>query len=483
MVLIPFQGDELYKNRDQILATFIAAWQAAIPDIWVGQDGNLYLMLSIESGLLEGLYLANQLALENMFIQTANLSMLQRHGEQFGVLRKAGTQSSGSLLFTGEGGIYIPTGTEVSYDPGADSDPIYFATTQDGTLPNPGSPTAPVAADAGAGAIAAGTYEYVVTFLTASGEGLPSAPSNALILAASHSVNLTAIPLGGPGTTSRKIYRSLNGGVFNLVTTIANNTATTFTDNNAAPGTQVPPAVDTSLSISLTAQAEDVGTDGNVVAGSITTLANVPDGITDVTNPAPFVGGTDQEDTDDYRQRLLGVLRSPQSGSPSDLQSWAEAVEGVESATVFPNDNLGTPTAGHVTVRIVASGNTVPSTDLINSVAAALAAQDLANITIHVAGFNAVTMTTLFAGPITVTMYAATGYNHADLVPGVQQAIVDYVNNIPVGGTLYASGIIAATLSVTGVADVAMTTPATGYSHTAAATDKFVATTADVVVN
>jgi hypothetical protein len=54
---------------------------------------------------------------------------------------------------------------------------------------------------------------------------------------------LTAIPIGPVVVTQRKLYRRFNGtGTFKLVTTIANNTATTYTDTtaNASLGADAP---------------------------------------------------------------------------------------------------------------------------------------------------------------------------------------------------------------------------------------------------
>lgn len=463
---MPFQGDELYRTQDQILASMIAGFQAAIPDVWLGEDGNLRLMIEIEAGQIEGVYVANQLLLEDVFVPSANLVALERHGDQFGLTRKIGTVSNGNLLFTGQGGTYIGIGAEVSYDPGGGSDPLFFVTTLDGTIPNPGIPSAPVATDHGAaGALAAGTYEWVITFVTPQGETIASAVSNALVLAINHSADVT-LPLGGPGTTARNLYRNVNGGVFQRVAVIADNTTLTINDNNAAPGVQVPPTVDTSTRISLPAQSEDTGLSFNAVPGSITVLSNVPDGITDVTNPAAFTGGSDEEDTDTYRTRILNALRSPASGAPGDLKSWAEAVAGVESATVFPNDNLGTPTNGHVTVRVSGPNGSIPPTSVTDAVAAALAQQDLANITIHVTTF------TQSALNVTATVTAAATYSHADIVPNVTLAIQNYIASVPVGGTVYISGIIQHVREVVGVADVTVSLPAT--NQTAAATTKFI---------
>jgi len=137
-----FQGSELYRAKEQILAAFLSAWQAAVPDVWIGDDGTLMIMLRIESAQIEGLYLANQLVLQDMFIQSASSAGLQRHGDEIGLQQLVCTPASGELLFSGDGGVYIPTGTEAGYAPGGGADILYYQTTQDGTMPNPGIPTA-----------------------------------------------------------------------------------------------------------------------------------------------------------------------------------------------------------------------------------------------------------------------------------------------------------------------------------------------------
>lgn len=435
-------------------------------------------MLEIESGQIEGLYVANQILLEDMFIQTANYGSLQRHGDEYGLPMKIGTPSNGQLLFTGQGGTDIFIGTEVAYDPGSGADVLYFITTQEGIVPNPGAPTAPTLVDAGAGTMAAGTYEYAVTFLTTQGESLIGPESAPLTIAVNRNITVNNIPLGGPGTIGRSLYQSLNGGPWQKVTTaavvaaLANNTATTVTLGAPTLG-GAPPAISTAERILLNAESEDNGISYNAVSGAITVLSQVPDGITAVTNPAPFSGGGDEESIDDYRTRLLTFIRSPVTGAASDLVTWATAISGVESATVFPNDNLGVATPGHVTVRISGPNGTVPPQSVIDAVAADLSARDLASITVHVTTFTVINL----AVSVAVTVQA--GYVKADLIPNIQAAITKYVNNVPVGGTVFLTGIIAAVMSVTGVADVTVSAPAT--NQVAAATSKFVASPTPVV--
>lgn len=467
-----FQGTELYRSREQILAAFLAAWQAAVPDVWIGEDGTLMVMLRIESAQIEGLYLANQLVLQDMFIQTASSAGLERHGEEIGLEKLVGTPAIGNLLFTGDGGVYLPTGTEAGYDPGGGADILYYQTSADATIPNPGFPVAPVAADGGSAGNLSGTFEWAISFLTAAGETLPGASSNALTLSA-RAAALTGIPLGGPGTTARRIYRSVNGGPYLLVTTLNNNTATTFTDNIITPGPTTPVTTATAQSILVAAESEDNGSEYDVGPGSITQLSDVPPGITDVTNPTAFTGGSDIEDIEHYRARLLEWYRSPQTGSPTDLEAWAETVDGVDSATAFTNQNAaGATTPGTVTVRISGPGGSVPDSSVVNAVATLLASYDLANVTIIVTTFTATPIN------VTVTITVDPQFTVSQLTPAVQQVVAAYINSIPAGGTLYVTGIIAAVRSVNGVTDVVVTTPSS--NQTVASTNKFTPGTINV---
>jgi uncharacterized phiE125 gp8 family phage protein len=76
-----------------------------------------------------------------------------------------------------------------------------------------------------------------VTFVTADGEtdgGQISASATVANAAVNGQIALTNIPLGGSAVTARRLYRTkANLDDFFLVTTIANNTATVYTDNTA----------------------------------------------------------------------------------------------------------------------------------------------------------------------------------------------------------------------------------------------------------
>lgn len=97
----------------------------------------------------------------------------------------------------------------------------------------PGAATVAV----GAAGVLTGAYYYVVSFVTASGE-TDAVINSASVSPSSQQVNLTAIPTGTVGlVTARKIYRTTAGenanGPYYLVTTLADDVTTTYTDNTA----------------------------------------------------------------------------------------------------------------------------------------------------------------------------------------------------------------------------------------------------------
>lgn len=103
--------------------------------------------------------------------------------------------------------------------------------------PAPGLITVALASPAVAGNVTAGAHRYLATFVTADGEteaGQISAAVTVADAAVNGKIELTGIPIGGALVTSRKIYRTAAGGTaYLLLATIANNTATTYTDNIA----------------------------------------------------------------------------------------------------------------------------------------------------------------------------------------------------------------------------------------------------------
>lgn len=98
-----------------------------------------------------------------------------------------------------------------------------------------------------AGSVDAGVHGYKVTYVTIDGESEGSTGANVTV-AAGDKVTVTLSVSPSSDVTSRKIYRTTAGGSsYKLLTTISNNTATTYLDNiaDSALGTTVCPTIST----------------------------------------------------------------------------------------------------------------------------------------------------------------------------------------------------------------------------------------------
>ena len=84
------------------------------------------------------------------------------------------------------------------------------------------------------GNLSVGVYKYIVEFVSPLGNSYPNSPRTVTTTSTQLQVNLSAIPIGATGVTARKIYRTKVGGSdYYLLTTINDNTTTTYTDNIA----------------------------------------------------------------------------------------------------------------------------------------------------------------------------------------------------------------------------------------------------------
>ena len=105
--------------------------------------------------------------------------------------------------------------------------------------------------------------------------------------------------------------------------------------------------VDNSGTASVPVEAEEGGAEGNVLPNTVVLQVgdeegNILDEITSVTNPERMAGGLDEEDDDDYRERIVEYYQSQDIsfvGNVSDYKRWAMSVAGVGSVTVIPAED------------------------------------------------------------------------------------------------------------------------------------------------
>lgn len=75
-----------------------------------------------------------------------------------------------------------------------------------------------------------------------------------------------------------------------------------------------------SNSDAVTAVAQAAGAAGNVDIATVTLFNSKPAGVDTVSNPAPFIGGLDQETDDHFRSRLKSYIRSLPRGTVESLE-------------------------------------------------------------------------------------------------------------------------------------------------------------------
>lgn len=97
------------------------------------------------------------------------------------------------------------------------------------------APAAPSAAATTGTTLGIGVYKHAVTFVAADGgETLAGAQSTVTTSSGNQAVALTLIPTGPSGTVKRNLYRTIVGGSqLKLVTSINDNTTTSYTDSTA----------------------------------------------------------------------------------------------------------------------------------------------------------------------------------------------------------------------------------------------------------
>ncbi|HBG7073072.1 baseplate J/gp47 family protein [Clostridioides difficile] len=123
--------------------------------------------------------------------------------------------------------------------------------------------------------------------------------------------------------------------------------------------------IEESETVDIKAECRVAGTIGNVSEGSVSVLLGSINGIKSVTNKESFKGGTDIEDEEHFRERVLVAEQEDKlSEASSDYIRWAKEVDGVGYAYVVP-EWAG---AGTVKGLILDKNRKAATQELINKV-------------------------------------------------------------------------------------------------------------------
>lgn len=175
------------------------------------------------------------------------------------------------------------------------------------------------------------------------------------------------------------------------------------------------------------AQAQETGEGGNVAAGTVTFMTQAPVGIAAVTNPIAFSGGSEEEDDETFRERILdSFIRLPNGANAAFYENRVLAMEGVGAVQVIPRV-YGIGTVGVV----VATDSGESDEDLIAAVQADL--EEVREIAVDVTVLAPTEQTVDLA----VTLWPAENSDYDTAASAVELAIRNHFTGKQLGRSVY----------------------------------------------
>ena len=202
--------------------------------------------------------------------------------------------------------------------------------------------------------------------------------------------------------------------------------------------------------VDVPAQAAQAGAAGNVIAGSIRTLSVPPVGITGCTNPEAFAGGTDQEDDEQLRERILSSFRRlPNGANAAFYEQGALSFDEVAAATALPR-NRG---VGTVDV-VVATAQGVPGEDLLDELEAYFQERREIAVDVKVLAPEQVTV------DLSVELAAEQGEDFDEVAQRVETALQGWFTGQRLGQSVLRARLGSLIFGVEGVANYILAAPA-----------------------
>ncbi|MDI7814931.1 baseplate J/gp47 family protein [Clostridioides difficile] len=200
--------------------------------------------------------------------------------------------------------------------------------------------------------------------------------------------------------------------------------------------------------VDIKAECRETGTIGNVSQNTATVLLGSINGIKSVTNKEDFKGGTDIEDEEHFRERVLVAEQEDKlSGASSDYIRWAKEVDGVGYAYVVPEWNG----AGTVKVLILDKNRKAATQELIDKVQEYIYPLNVEGNRDGKAPIGAIvtiaTPQTLLIN-VKASFVFSNGFSQETVLNILKNKIDKYLDKIDIGGTVSYNAIYALTGSM-----------------------------------
>lgn len=200
--------------------------------------------------------------------------------------------------------------------------------------------------------------------------------------------------------------------------------------------------------VDIKAECRETGTIGNVSQNTVTVLLGSISGIKSVTNKEDFKGGTDIEDEEHFRERVLVAEQEDKlSGASSDYIRWSKEVDGVGYAYVVSEWNG----AGTVKVLILDKNRKAATQELINKVQEYIYPLNVEGNRDGKAPIGAIvtiaTPQTLLIN-VKASFVFSNGFSQETVLNILKNKIDKYLDKIDIGGTVSYNAIYSLTGSM-----------------------------------
>lgn len=177
--------------------------------------------------------------------------------------------------------------------------------------------------------------------------------------------------------------------------------------------------------VSVYAEAEQTGSNGNIGLGCAVVPVSVPTEIETVTNREKFSGGCDAETDDELRKRIRDTYINTSNGTNAAYyEQLALTVDGVAKASAVGKVR----DVGTVNVYVTGADASL-GTNVVAKVQSLLEKQRELNVDVIVSNAQRI------ACNMSVVAYAEDGYSSGEVKELLKNAFAEYVNSIPIGGT------------------------------------------------
>lgn len=206
--------------------------------------------------------------------------------------------------------------------------------------------------------------------------------------------------------------------------------------------------------VEVPAEAVTLGKGGNAAAGTICLMVQPAQGISSVTNRAPFTGGSDEESDEMLRRRLLHCYANPSNGANAAYYyDIAMGVQGVSFAAVLPRKR------GRGTVDVlVCTASPEQEAAILAELKTLFSRQREVGVDV------AVRAPVVDKVALTAKIAVAVEYNYQMVAAEAEERLREYIGNLEIGAPLPLAVLGKVLLEVPGIENCRLEAPATDFA-------------------